>query len=569
MPGSARGSRAPHLRPTLRPRSARPWLIVLPLAACSHPTLPPGYEAIDLGSSAGTVLEQRPAARPDGQNRLYDPTGPAAFRIVDGEVRGVRLLVRPPADKPILERTVERLADRAVEGRPYTFRVGDQELSLFSSAAGVQFVLGEDPGPIEGPLLKPVAPPPPDRGPSLVLARTSRPSAPSRLPIGERVNGIGYWLLPLPGAAGGPVALRLVLALGAHDETLPGQGSTALLAEHVRSAVLATAEARAVRLETTPLRTATVFSLRGASADVEAVALALAGQLARVAGRPPSGADLERAHTASLRHHFDDALDRRTLIDEGLAALFSTSAVPAPADRTRPAPEAKEVQSRAAALAGAPAFVIAAGNLDRRFGRELARALGPRPVLPRFSGAPSGLPHRHPRHVAAPAVAIDGLWAPAADLDEAAMNLLAAGLLDRRARRQLAAAGVADGPRAAAWGGLAGATYLVVAGVAASDALDALDAATGAAVTGLGQPPSGEAFEALRHGVLAEWDVRLAAPEPAVEAMLDLALAGLEVSEAGPLFERIGATTELAFHAHVARLCQPERSFSVRWGPSP
>ena len=547
--------------------------VALAVGACAEPPLPEAYRDLALGMSVERLLEARPDVRSAGPGRLISPETPAAFRIIDGHVSGIRILVKAPGSEAILRHYEEVFAADKVQGAAYSYDIDDHLLSLYSVKGGVELLYGVDPGSpnaalsanAEAPLVaQPVAPSP---GPSVYVRRTSRPPTPASFPVGATIGGIDVWTLRLAATSTAQLSLRLILGLGSSDEQPAGQGGTAVLAELALSKVAADAAEANVDIGARVQRASTVFWARGAGDDAARVAVKLASQLART--RPLGPAELDLAYAASLRQGIAAEIDRHALEDLVLHAMFPNGPyTTAPVERRRPPPRLDEVNARLAEFAGAPLVIVAAGGMRERYVDPIAKAAGRRPSDSRQWRPKPALPNRTSRPMANPSVAIDGVWLRASSPQDFAMLSIAEALLTRRASRLLRIEGGAQSaPLAVIGGGRSPASYLVLITIGAGAAAGALDLAGRSAISALTDVPRGAKLRDLAAEARAGIVRRLATADDAADLMAEYAMARARPSWVRTILQRLDEATEQEAKRFMVEISREDRMFSVRWGP--
>lgn len=523
--------------------------------------------------TAEALQQARPNVRADGEGRLYDATLPAAFAIREGKVAGLRLIVHQAGSGQALAHYQRNFQGDAVPSADYTYKIGGHLLRIYSVAKGVEILYGIDPGPADASQSVERARRVADGGvkwPKANLPRTSRRPRPAVMPVGEDLDGVYVWLLPLTEPSTGSVSLRMIVGTGSADEGPAGQGSTALLAELAMDRVAARADAAYIQISQRTLRSATIFSVRGDSQNVAAIGKALAQHLRTQSTRRISTAEFERAHTASLRRSRGNDVDQRTLEDEALAALFpDTAFAESPVERTREAPSAEETAARAKAMGGAPVTIIATGSVDRRYAREMARALGPRPADTRTRRPKPALPNRASLRIPDPQVTVDGLWAEVDSAASQARLQVARTLLEHVASARLVKDGLLHHPHAVIAGGRPEAAYLALVTVATSSAAEALNMATRGALSSLtAAVPTGRAWDDLTWATSARLTHALATPDQSADRMVDFVLGGAKAEWIEAIVDAIEAMKPPDLKAFLSQTGQPDNTFSVRWGPN-
>jgi hypothetical protein len=528
-------------------------------------------EGIELGMSDSRLRELRPAAIEDGAERVYDPSAPASFRIGEGKVLGVRVLVPAPASDALLRDYEARYKSRAVVGSPYTYLVDNQSLRLYSVANGVELVYGADPGPVAKIYLdsrsKEASP---NRGGAGAALRPlpRRPKTPPP-PEGLEVGGAEVWVLPLKDASPGASSLVLILGTGATDDETAARGATAAVAAWILERVGEVADPALVAIQTDTFRSATVFEISGLASEVQRAGDALAKALARLAKAAPTPPELERAYQASFVQSAGATIERRLLEDEALGALLPGSVFTAsPVDRARPMPKPEQLLVRMRAVAKAPMVLIATGDVTLDAAREIARAAGERPRDTRPRSPRPQLPNRVSRRNADLALAIDGFWVPPSDARRFALLSIAESWVAQRGLAQLLGGAVAFAPPlAVVGGGQLAANYLFMVSTAPPALASELDATARETMAQLRfSPPSGRAFEAAREAAYGALLRDLSTPEGSARRLAAMALARLPPGSSSEVLEDIAAATEAEFAEWAGNL-KPERGFTLRWGP--
>ena len=549
--------------------------LTLVAAACAESPLPPEYQDLSLGMGVDALLSARPDTRPASDGRMLDPSIPASFRIIDGHVGGMRILVKRPASDALLVRYEDAFASKKVDGAPYSYNIGGHLLSLYSVKDGVELLYGVDPGSPTAAALqkapkpkKAVAPRPSKGLPKLRIRRTSRPPQPAALPVSTNIRGVSVWSLRLARTTTSPVSLRLVVGLGASDEQPAGQGATAAIAELAVANVAEAAAKASVSVDARVLRTSTIFAVRGAGPAVAPVATALASQLART--RALTEAELQLGFTASLRQSMGADLDRYAIEDLALGAMFPNGPYTTqPVDRKRPPPRLEEVNARLSEVASAPLVIVAAGGVRERYAEPIAKAAGRRSPDDRQWRPKPALPNRTSKSVNNPSIAIDGVWLRASSPKDFAMLAIGEALLRRRATQLLRLEqGAGAAPFAVIGGGRSPASYLLVISIGAGLASESMDLAGRTAISGLAEAISREqAFGDVRVQARAALLRRLATPDDAADAMADLAMARARADWLPAILQRIDDATEPEVRRFLDEITREDHTFSVRWGP--